>query len=327
MQKYLNKILIVDGSYFLHRAMKTPSMQELETTTGIKSGGIFGFFRMIQSEIKKYGNYFPIVCFDAGLAKRRTDLFPEYKTNRARLSADALMATGQLSEADEYLIEFRKQRDDTIRLLKALGIPSLLLPGWEGDDLMYLLSKVCAEGIVLSDDKDMIQLVSPTITIRRPMRDETITWADSDISYRHPHFTVKKAIIGDPSDNIPKCGKGLGDKTAEKIAALVDNTEFDTYKTVLENYVTENNKEALSKKVSVLLENWEQFIINYNLTDLSQVQPPVGFESMIKNIIFGISGAINLIEAYKILGKYEMNTIYPDQMIAKVKQTIDNVIM
>lgn len=327
MNKYLNKILIIDGSYFMHRAMKTPGMQELTTTTGIKSGGIFGFFRMLQAELSKYLGYFPIVCFDAGLAKRRTEMFPDYKANRKRLSADGLLAVGVKSEQDEYLIEFRRQRDDTIRLLKALGIPSLLIPGWEGDDLQYLLSKVCNEGVLLSDDKDMIQLVSPTITIRRSMRDETISWDETNTYYHHPRFTIRKAIIGDPSDNIPHVCQGVGEKTADKIALILENELFENYTKILEQYIIDNPKDRLNKKIEGLLQNWNQFIINYNLTDLSQVEAPAGFESMIKNIVLGISAAHNLVEAYKILGKYEMNTIFPDQILSKIKAASNNIIV
>lgn len=88
MRKYLNKVLIIDGSYTLHRALHTPALQELVTTTGIKSGGVFGFLRMLQSEVKKFLGYFPIICWDKGLAKRRTELYPDYKANRKRMSAD-----------------------------------------------------------------------------------------------------------------------------------------------------------------------------------------------------------------------------------------------
>ena len=114
MKKYLNKVMIVDGSYMLHRALHTPALQELRTSTGMKSGGVFGTLRILQAEIKKFPGYFPIFCFDKGLAERRTQLYPDYKANRERKVADQLLATGVDLEEDDYLEEYHRQRADLI---------------------------------------------------------------------------------------------------------------------------------------------------------------------------------------------------------------------
>lgn len=316
MKKYLNKVLIVDGSYMLHRALHTPALQELKTSKGVKSGGVFGTLRILQAEIKKCPGYFPIFCFDKGLSERRTTLYPDYKANRKRQSADSLIASGVEGEVDDYLEEYHRQRSDLIQILKSLGIPSLLIPGWEGDDLQYLLSKVTDDGIVLSDDKDMIQLVSPEIKIRRAMQNETISWDESDPYYHHPHYTIVKSICGDGSDNIPQVASGLGWKGADKVASLIDSLEsFSEYKPALEKYVENNPKGSLTSKVKKLLDNWDQFVVNYNLTDLRLVVPPEGFESMLKDLVTGVVGHSNLMKAYQLIGQYEMSSIFPDQII------------
>lgn len=314
MDKYLNKVLVIDGSYMMHRAGHTPALQELSTSSGIKSGMIFGFLRIFQSEIKKCSGYFPIVCWDKGLSSRRTKLYSDYKSNRRRLSADSLISKGVSDNPeDQYLIEYHKQRDDLIQMLKYLGVPSLIIPGWEGDDLQYLVSLSAKDSIILSDDKDMIQLVSPTTKIRRPMKNETIEWGSSDPIYHHPRFTITKSICGDSSDNIPQVAKGLGSKGADQIAQLLQDKPFSEYKSYLEEYV-ENNSGSLCNKISKLLNNWDTFIINYNLIDLRLVEPPSGFESMIRDLIEGVIGKSNIMKVYSILGKYEISTIYPDQL-------------
>lgn len=327
MKKYLNKVLIVDGSYALHRALHTPALQELSTSSGMKSGGVFGTLRILQSEIKKFPGYFPIFCFDRGLAKRRTDLYPDYKANRQRLSADQLIAAGVEGQKDDYLEEYHRQRADLIQILKSLGIPSLIISGWEGDDLQYLLSLVAEDGVILSDDRDMIQLVSPTIKIRRAMADEVITWDESDAYYHHPHYTIAKSIVGDGSDNIPQVAQGLGSKGADKIASIIDKCEsFDEYKPALEKYLEENTKGAIINKIKALLANWDQFVINYNLINLRLVDPPEGFEMMIKDLIIGVVGKPNLMEAYRLIGRYEMTTIYPDQIIFSLSAASSQVL-
>lgn len=317
MEKYLNKIMIIDGSYVLHRSLKTPGLQELETESGMKTGGVFGALRILQSEIRKFPGYFPIFCFDKGLSKRRTELYPDYKANRKRQAADSLIAAGVEGEQDNYLEEYRRQRADLIEILKSLGIPSLLITGWEGDDLQYLLTKVCEEGVLVSDDKDMIQLVSPTIKIRRSMVDQLIEWETCDSYYHHPRFTIRKSIVGDPSDNIPKCAPGVGDKGADQIAQLIENESFEEYKETLERYCEESPK-GLGKKVSKLLDNWDQFLVNYQLIDLHQVEAPAGFETMIKDLITPVIGHSNIMQAYQLIGRYEMRTIYPDQIIGAI---------
>lgn len=328
MKKYLNKILIIDGSYMLHRALHSPGLDELKTSTGIKSGGVYGTLRMLQSEIKKFPGYFPIFCWDKGLSKRRTEIYPDYKANRARLTADELIAAGVPSGEDDYLKEYHRQRSDIILILKYLGIPSLLIPGWEGDDLQYLLTKVCEEGIVISDDKDMIQLVAPNIKIRRAMRDELIDWDNSEAMYHHPRFTVCKSIIGDGSDNIPKCAQGLGEKGADDIAVLLDNVAFDDYKSTLEEHINnETIKGRLLTNVKKLLNNWGQFLINYELINLRLVEPPVGFENMVKDLIKLVVGHANIMKVYQILGKYETTTIYPDQIIGLISASSSQVMI
>lgn len=329
MKKYLNKILIIDGSYVMHRSLKTPGLEELMTTTGMKTGGVFGALRIIQSEMKKFPTYFPIVCFDKGLSERRKTLFPDYKANRQRQAADAMIANSILLEEDNYLEEYHRQRSDLMEILKSLGIPSLIIPGWEGDDLQYLLSTVCNKGVVVSDDKDMIQLVSPTIKIDRSMRKEIIDWETSDVKYRHPRYTITKSIIGDGSDNIPQVAAGVGEVTADKIAEYLQRSEDLTeQKRLIEEFINnEDIKQALRTKAQKVLDNWNQYETNYQLINLRLVESPVGFEEMIKRLILSVIGKPNIMKAYSLLGRYELKTIYPDQIISSLAVSSSNVIL
>lgn len=315
MEKYLNKALIIDGSYTLHRALHTPGLEDLTTAQGVKSGGVFGALRMLQAEMKKFPGYFPIVCFDRGLAKRRLDIYPDYKCNLSRQEADALIAAG-VNERDEYLEEYRRQRGDLIGILKSFGIPSLLISGWEGDDLMYLLSSVTKDAIVLSDDKDMLQLVSPTCKIRRAMRDELIDYETGEY-YHYPRFIIRKSIVGDGSDNIPQVAVGVGESSADKIAEALCNFSHDEWKDKLTE-VKDTFGTRLRKAAEKVIDNWDQFEINYQLMDLHLVVPPEGFEQMIKDLVTITAGRSNIMTAYTMLGQYEVTTIFPDQIIAMV---------
>lgn len=299
----------------LHRALHTPGLQDLCNSKGRKSGGIYGSLRILQAETRKYSEYFPIVCFDRGLSKRRTDLYPDYKANRHRQTADTLIALGQEVE-DEYYKEYHNQRSDLIGLLKSVGIPSLLIPGYEGDDLMYLLSTYSEKSIIVSDDRDMIQLVSPTCKIRRSLKDELIEWETSEEQYHHPRFTIWKSLIGDDSDNIPHVAKGVGDKTAHVLSEVMSKYSYDTMKEGLKSEIENLSTKKYKDSAERVLENWNQFEINYKLIDLHLVEVPVGFEDLIKTLIVGTLGKTNLFNAYEFLGKYDLTTIFPDQLIA-----------
>ena len=78
MEKYFNKVLIIDGSYLLHRQLHQPRVSDLE------NGGVFGFLRSISKEIHNSKGFFPIVAFDHGLSKRRVEIDPYYKKANER---------------------------------------------------------------------------------------------------------------------------------------------------------------------------------------------------------------------------------------------------
>ena len=76
--KIYKKILIVDGSFLLHRVLSVPDIFALKNTKGVKTGGVYQFLRSLQREIINDGDYYPVVCFDKGLSKRRTDIDKNY---------------------------------------------------------------------------------------------------------------------------------------------------------------------------------------------------------------------------------------------------------
>lgn len=309
----LNKILICDGSYLLQRALHTPGLSELSNTKGEKTGGIFGFLKVFQAEMKHFPEYYPVVSWDGGLSPRRTAIYSDYKANRRRLSADMLLSHG-ISISDEYLEEYHRQRSILIQLLGSIGITSLLLPKWEGDDLQYLLTLICNQSVIVSDDKDMIQLVAPNVQVRRPMRKELIKWDSNDDYNCHPRFTIRKAIIGDESDNIPQVSKGIGEKTADKIALLLVNTDYNEYKNRLNAYI-ETHNDSLVPRIQSILDNWNQFLINYQLIDLRLVEIPNGFEKMIQDAIILTAKKIDVFKAYHLLSENGIDTVYPDQVV------------
>lgn len=307
MKDFLNKTFVIDGSYCLHRALNQPKLKEFTTSEGILSGGVYGTLRIIIAECRKFPGYYPIVCWDAGLSSRRTEIYPDYKHN---LDRQASIAAGEM---DPYIEEYRRQRGDLIQILRELGIPSLRIYGWEGDDLMYILTRMSRESVVLSDDKDLIQLVSPTCRVDRAMKGEVLDYQNTDASYRHPHYCIAKAIVGDPSDNIPKVAPGVGGKGAQAIAAYLAQLPRDNWKDSLEIY---DGKAA--KKFKAVADNIDQLYTNFDLTDLTQVEVPDDIYEVIESSIRPVLGKSNFFKAMEWMSKYEITSINIQQALSVI---------
>lgn len=328
MKVFLNNTLIIDGSYMLMRAMTQPDLSELRTCGGKPSGGFFGFLRMMNSVIRKYPGYYPIVCWDKGRAPRRLELYPNYKHNADRISNPVIPG----SPDDEFLSALREQRGSVIEYLESIRVPCIRIPDWEGDDLVYLLSKASKKSVVVTDDRDMIQLCSPTCKVDRVMNHVVIDYQTCEYFYRYPQYEYYKAIIGDGSDNIPHCCEGIGGKSAEKIASVmaefVKESECDPHDySLIFNYLkTEPSLQdewakvrGLRKKINDFIESYDKFVFNMKLMDFTYVEEPENMQALIESsVIPTIKRKASIMEAFKILGKYEVNEIDPGDTMSRL---------
>lgn len=365
MNKIFDKLLIIDGSFQLHRNLKQPQMWELTLDDGTHTGGIFGVLRTLAVTVKKF-DYYPVVVFDAGLAKRRLDIHPNYKKNVEKLvervsnkvalenlSAEELLenykykiANEQVfSEAveairervrgiksgeieieevrpeDDYGTVYHDSREALIPILKELGIPSIFIPGWEGDDLMAILTRMANKSIVMTDDRDLIQLIDHNVDIYRPIAEEYLTY-DEFMKENNLDSTrelvIHKAIVGDGSDNIPSVTNGLerkfalGSKRATDVAKLIyqSNEDPSIYIPILE----EKNKNYYKGFIS----RPDHYTRNLNLVDLSLVEND---EDIIAKMTDTIKSSVGKCQLFKCLGlmqKYEITSVDVGSIIQKL---------
>ena len=221
-----NRLLIFDGSHALHRALSVPNNWDMKTSKGIRTGGIYGVLRTIMKECKTY-NYYPIVVFDGGLSERRLQIYPNYKRtlDKQQLNESVELKTDEQLIDEMFRQEYNTQRDVLKELLPYFNIPVICLDKWEGDDLIYILTKICKDSIIVSDDKDLLQLINDDnnyrCRVRRAMRDEfwdMNTLKERDLNIQE--YIACKAIVGDPSDNIPSACFQVGEKTAPGLYKL-----------------------------------------------------------------------------------------------------------
>lgn len=236
--------LIFRGYYAL---IKNPRIN----SKGMDTSAIMGFMNSLFDVIKREKPDHLAVCFDKGGSTERSELFPEYKANRDE-TPDAIRI------AIPYIQD----------ILKAMHIPSVILEGWEADDIIGTLSKQAEkEGykvFMVTPDKDFGQLVSENIFMYRPARmgNGIEIWGIPEVQKR---FGVERpeqvidylGMMGDASDNIPGL-PGVGDKTAKKfieqfgsLEGLLENADQLTGK--MKEKVIENAELGrLSKKLATI---------------------------------------------------------------------------
>ena len=334
MNYLFNRLLIFDGSYMLHRALSEPHNWEMCTSEGKKTGGIFGSLRTIVKELKMY-NYFPVVVFDGGLSARRLALYSNYKKHDEK--ALLLEDNHEFTETELLDMEFRReyntQRNDLITLLPLFGIPVIYVNNWEGDDLIYIISKLTENSIVVSDDKDLIQLIHQPeeidkrlCRIRRPLKDEFLDISslnEKGINIRE--YVGCKSIVGDPSDNIPSACYQVGEKTALGLYnlylnCLKKNINFPKDEKELNKLCEKFN---INKRKAYLNFNEDQFLTNLLLTDLNQVDKEISNEliEFIYNTI--ISNKTNTDLALDILDELEIKTFNVNELLDLVTNLTD----
>ncbi len=200
----LSPLILVDGSSYLFRAYHVPYLQALSTADGQPTGAITGVLNMIRSLKKDFPNGNVVVIFDAKGKTFRNDLYPEYKANRPPMPDD-----------------LRTQITPLHKIIAAMGLPLLVIPGVEADDVIGTLAKQAheqgIETVISTGDKDMAQLVTPHVRLINTMTDVELDEAGviEKFGVRPDQIIDYLALMGDKVDNIPGVVK-CGPKTAVK---------------------------------------------------------------------------------------------------------------
>lgn len=213
----MKKFYLVDGSGYIFRAFF--ALTPLTNSKGLPTNALFGFLRMFGKLLREEDPHYIAVAFDRPEPTFRHELYTEYKANR-----------------DECPAELVPQLPYFRQIVEALGLRSLEKAGVEADDIIAtLVEKIRAEGdyevVVVSGDKDLLQLVGPGVRVFDAMRDVRFDEAGVKEKLGVPPNLVADylAIIGDSSDNVPGV-KGVGPKTA---VALLEH--FGSLDRLLEN--------------------------------------------------------------------------------------------
>jgi len=197
------QLILVDGSAYIFRAFH--ALPPMNRKDGTPVNAVFGFTSMVLKLMDDLAPDYAIVVLDQARETFRNTIYPEYKANR--------------SEPPEDLIpQFPLIREAT----KALNLAMAEMPGYEADDLIATYTKQgLAEGmevVIVSSDKDLMQLIRPGVTMLDPMKQKRI--GPDEVVERFgvgPERVVDvQALAGDATDNVPGV-PGIGVKTAAEL--------------------------------------------------------------------------------------------------------------
>ncbi|MEN8199053.1 MAG: DNA polymerase I [Thermodesulfobacteriota bacterium] len=197
------EVYLIDGSAYIYRAYH--AVAPLSNSEGMPTHAVFGFLNILKKLIKEKNPSHLAVAFDVRGPVFRHELYSDYKANRPPMPEDLAVQIPYIKE-----------------LVQGMNIPSFEVQGIEADDIIATAAKLLSAGgskvIVVSGDKDLLQLVDGQVVMWDPMKDKVM---DGDAVLEKYHVRPEQlldcyALMGDSSDNVPGV-PGVGPKTAQKL--------------------------------------------------------------------------------------------------------------
>lgn len=256
------RLYLIDASGYIFRAYY--AIRPLSNSKGLPTNALFGFTNMMVKLLKEHKPDLIGVVFDVARKTFRNEKYPEYKANRSEPPPDLV----------PQFPYFRK-------IIQALNLPVLELPNYEADDVIGTIAsqfeKKDWETVIVTGDKDMMQLVDDHILIFDSMKEKWIREPEvkEKFGVGPKQVTDILALAGDSSDNIPGV-PGIGDKTATKLIQ-----EYGSLENLLlhagevkgkmgEKLVAHADQARLCKELATIVTNAP---LSYDLKDF-EINPP-----------------------------------------------------
>ncbi len=211
----MGKVILLDGNSIANRAFY--ALPLLNTEQGVYTNAVYGFTMMLIKLLEEEQPTHMLVAFDAGKRTFRHETFRDYKGGRQKTPPE-------LSEQFPLLKE----------VLTAFAIPQYELDHYEADDIIGTFADQAVQSghevLVVTGDKDLLQLVAPRVKVYLTRKGITDVEAydEAEVQRRYglkPHQIVDlKGLMGDSSDNIPGI-PGVGEKTALKLLRQYPSVE------------------------------------------------------------------------------------------------------
>ena len=232
-RKTMNKstIYLIDGSAYVYRAYH--AISHLSNSSGLPTNAVFGFTRMLIKLIEDKNPQYLVMVFDSKGPTFRHEKYSQYKANRPPMPDDLVV-----------------QQPYIRKVVEAFNIPIIEKQGFEADDLIATLAQQAESqgyrSVMVTGDKDFLQLVTSESTIWDPMKDRI--WTEQNIidkyKFKPSQLIDMMGFWGDTSDNVPGV-PGIGEKTA--IALIQQFGSMDNVYAQIDTITKNKQKENLLK--------------------------------------------------------------------------------
>ncbi|EIU7614505.1 DNA polymerase I [Vibrio vulnificus] len=293
-----NPLILIDGSSYLYRAFH--AYPGTMSNGDIPTNAVYGVVNMLRSMMRQFASDRIAVVFDAKGKTFRDDMYPEYKANRPPMPDD-----------------LRCQIEPLHQVIKAMGLPLIVIEGVEADDvigtLAYQASQQGMPVLISTGDKDMAQLVDDNITLINTMTNVVMDREGVIEKFGIPPELIIDylALMGDKVDNIPGV-PGVGDKTATALlqgigglSKLYDHLDdiaalgFRGSKTMAQKLVDNKDNALLSCqlatiKLDVALQETPESLLKTepNKDELIKLYGQLAFKSWLNELLEGGTGVV-----------------------------------
>jgi DNA polymerase-1 len=267
------KVMLIDG---MNTYLRCFAATQTVNDNGEHVGGIVGFLKSVAVASRRFKPSRLVIVFDGkGGSMKRRELFPDYKNKRRTMTQ--LNRTYDFESIDAEKESIKWQLITLVSILKTLPVTVISQEYVEADDVIaYLAQTVEIRGgksIIVSTDKDFLQLVNDNITVFNPIKDKTYQpdGVVADYGFHPNNFLLYRMVAGDNSDCIPGVG-GVKEKTLLKYFPELSNSEAKDL-----DHIIKRAEEiaAASKKVPVaiksLIESRSTLELNLKLMRLDDV--------------------------------------------------------
>ena len=299
----MKKLLILDSNSILNRAFY--GVRYLSAKDGTPTNAIYGFLNILLKLIKEQEPDYICAAFDVKAPTFRHKQYEGYKAQRKPMP-EGLAAQMPLAKD----------------VLRAMGVTILEKEGYEADDIIGTVARLCEESeiscFIATGDKDDLQLASDKtkviLTVTKSGYNETIIYDDKAVKEKYhvtpTEFIDVKALMGDPSDNIPGV-KGVGEKTAMSLIEKHHSIEY-----IYENIDDIGLKGAMLQKMK---DGREMAFMSKELATINR-NTPIEFNA--EECVF--DGFENNCELYEILKRLELNSIIKKLDLSGVDNVKEN---
>ena len=304
-------LLIIDGlNTFIRVFSAVPALND----DGQHIGGVTGFLRSVAAVVRLIKPTRCVIVFDGkGGSRRRKDIYPEYKANRANKTA--FNRYQEFASLEDEQDSMRRQFGRVIQYLNCLPVTTLSIDNVEADDIMaYIANEIYTDDknrvTICSTDRDFLQLVNNRISVWSPIKKKMYTPSvmQEEFGFSSKNYLLYRSFIGDKSDNIPGL-KGVGPKSLIKYFPVFSE---DRELTVEEIVQYANDVDKKYKVHSLVSENKELLELNYKLMQLKEVDINGNAKMLTMNKVQGDIDKLNTLEFKKMFMADKMYTVIKD---------------